>query len=452
MPWRSIMSSYADRVCLMDDTRQVTYADLSGEVATKAIQLAPWRCVALQMDNGIDWILWDLAAQQQGVVLVPLPPFFTRAQIQHALQSTGVEAIITSQGIRPTGLPSMTLPVGTSKVTFTSGTTGQPKGVCLSAEALWQVAQSLAAILKQDTGPLHMASLPLAVLLENVAGVYTALMLGRSVYLPRLEQLGAQYSNLHRLLAEKNITSLITVPEQLRLLIQQTEEAGGLPALKFVAVGGAKISPELVLRGRCLKLPIFEGYGLSEMASVVALNTISDDHPGAAGKLLPHVKVVVVEGELIFTNPLFLGYVGEAQSPLFHSGDLGEVSPEGLVTVTGRRKNVLITAWGRNISPEWVEAEILQQPAIRQALVFGDGEAALRAFVVSDAPLPEVVQALTQANRSLPDYARVAYFKVVPPFTMQAGTLTGTGRPKRPEILNLHLNKERPFHDLFHTA
>jgi len=453
MPWRKLLSLHpADRLCLIEPGRSITYGNLLAEVEAKAQQLYPYTCIALQLDNSIDWVLWDLASQLQDVTLVPLPPFFTPQQIQHTLQTVGAEAVITAQGITPTGLTPQSLPAGTSKVTFTSGTTGTPKGVCLSTKAQWQVAQSLAEVLGPQFTGQHLTSLPLGVLLENVAGVYTNLLLGGTVVLASLTNFGQGYSGLHAQLHQHVATSLITVPEQLRLLINQTRSYGRLPHLKFIAVGGAKVSPELITQARSLGLPVYEGYGLSEMGSVVSLNTPQDDHPGSVGRLLPHVKAQLFNGEIAFIDPLYNGYVGEPKQPVFMSGDLGRITPQGEVSIDGRRKNLLITAWGRNVSPEWVESELLQQSEILQTIVFGDGEAQLSALVVSTRSRAEVAAALAHTNNRLPTYARLGRFMLVPPFTMAEGTLTGTGRPKRQEILNRYINKENNIYDLLPTA
>ena len=106
--------------------------------------------------------------------------------------------------------------------------------------------------------------------------------------------------------------------------------------------------------------------------------------------------------------------------------------------LTGRRKNLLITSFGRNISPEWVEAALLAQPQVAQAIVAGDARPTLAAIVV---PYPGVSAvdldtAIGRANAMLPDYARLGDWIGAAPFTLQNGTLTGNGRPVRSAILD----------------
>src|SRR5690606_7911494 len=108
--------------------------------------------------------------------------------------------------------------------------------------------------------------------------------------------------------------------------------------------------------------------------------------------------------------------------------------------VTGRRKNVFITAFGRNVSPEWVESELLSHPALAQAVVWGEAQADNVAVLVprrGDLDDAALVRALAEVNADLPDYARIARFVRAPlPFSAANGLLTGNGRPRREAILS----------------
>ncbi|PZO88105.1 MAG: AMP-dependent synthetase [Micavibrio aeruginosavorus] len=433
-----IMQHTPEKVALAEEGYSICYGDLPDLVRSRSERIKQYRCVALSMNNEIEWILWDLAALAANVTLVPLPPFFTREQRDHALKSSGCDAIITPDGLIPLpGLP-VSLPHGTAKITYTSGTTGTPKGVCLSAQAMNNVAQSIVDVLGKDMAGLHASVLPLGVLLENVAGVYATLMAGGTVVLNHLQIFGKNYENLHHVIKTSGATSVILVPEILRILMAQILEKGSLPSLKYVAVGGSKVSPTLVTQARALGLPVYEGYGLSECASVVALNTPQNDMVGSVGKLLPHVSAAIENGEIVTRNTGFLGYVGETAPDHIHTGDLGEIDAQGFLRITGRKKNVLITSYGRNVAPEWVESELLSQPEIAQAVVYGDGESALSAFIVPSSAAAQVADGIDRANARLPDYAQVKVFTLVPPFSPDDGTLTGTGRPRRSRIFQLY--------------
>ena len=444
-----------EKIALCDETRSIPYGRLALEVEERILALRGVSVLAIALDNSVEWLLWDLAAMQAGIPCVPVPPFFTSSQISHLLPSAGVSHLVSSEGLRDTGTgKDGLLAKGTAKVTFTSGTTGTPKGVCLPVSAMENVAESIATMLGKDYAGNHACVLPLAVLLENVAGVYAGLMAGCTIHLTGLNSFGQNYAQLHGILKKTRANSAILVPEILRILMMQVASEGPLPDLRFVAVGGSKVDPALIIRARQIGLPVYEGYGLSECASVVALNVPGSDKPGTVGKLLPHVSAEVIDNEICIKNPGFLGYINESAPESFATGDLGQFSPDGFVSVTGRRKNILITSYGRNISPEWVESALLTHPCIAQAVVYGDAQPALSALIVPSAPdnktAADVAVAIATANNSLPDYARIHAFRLVPPFTVAEGTLTGTGRPRREKILTLYTQENE--HELLQSA
>ena len=224
-------------------------------------------------------------------------------------------------------------------------------------------------------------------------------------------------------------------------------------SLRFVAVGGATVPPALLKAAWAAGLPVYEGYGLSECASVVALNTPASDHPGAAGKILPHLQVEIRDGEVAVLNPAFLGYLGEPArnaTDWFATGDNGTIDAHGVLRIFGRRKNIIITAQGRNIAPEWVESILLSQPEIAQTFVYGDDLAFPQTLLVPVAEDVDLAEAVARTNRMLPTYAQLARFDVVPPFTPQNGMLTATGRLRREQIMQAHpqLIKGERNHDI----
>lgn len=452
MLFERIQNHDPNKIALRDETRVLSYGDLEGEIQTRMDALYGVSVLGIALNNSVDWILWDLAALKAEIPCVPIPPFFTKDQVFHLLHSAGVSHLLSPEGLRDTGTGREgLLPEGTAKVTFTSGTTGTPKGVCLPQSAMDNVASSIVDVLGDEFVGTHACVLPLSVLLENVAGVYAGLKAGCTIELTSLNKFGQNYEHIHSVLKNTQASSAILVPEILRTLMAQVAVYSPLPHLKFIAVGGSKVDPALVMQARKMDLPVYEGYGLSECASVVALNTPQHDKPGSVGKLLPHVKAQIVDSEIQIKEPGFLGYVGEDAPQLFNTGDLGTLDEDGFLSVTGRKKNVLITSYGRNISPEWVESVLLTQPAIAQVVVYGDAQPFLSALVVPTSLKADIQSAIDTANQSLPDYAHIKDFHIVPPFTVADGTLTGTGRPRREKILNLY-TKEKPHELLQQTG
>lgn len=442
MLFERIQNHDPDKIALCDEECAMSYGDLEREIQTRIDALYGVSVLGIALDNSVDWVLWDLAALKAGIPCVPVPPFFTKEQVFHLLHSAGVSHLLSPEGLRDTGTGREDiLPDGTAKVTFTSGTTGTPKGVCLQKSAMENVAGSIVNVLGDEFIGIHASVLPLAMLLENVAGVYAGLIAGCTIHLSGLQAFGYNYENVHKALKDAKANSAILVPEILRTLMAQVAIHGTLQHLKFIAVGGSKVDQALIVQARKMGLPVYEGYGLSECASVVSLNTPRNDKPGSVGKLLPHVKARIINGEIQVKNAGFLGYIGETAAPLFNTGDLGQLGDDGFLSVTGRKKNVLITSYGRNVSPEWVEAALLSQPAVAQAIVYGDAQPALRAFVVPVSSDVDIYAAIQAANNTLPDYAKIKDFQIVPPFTVQNGMLTGTGRLRRDQILTLYIKE-----------
>jgi long-subunit acyl-CoA synthetase (AMP-forming) len=443
----------------------LSYAELHAEVwrtaqllAVRLANRAPEAPVAVALDNGPAWVIVDLALMALARPSLPLSPFFSREQRGHALADAGACAIIQAVtaeeadavriagsplSVAGLGLPSRPLHPGTAKITYTSGSTGRPKGVCLSLAQMEATAGSIVEALGKEFAGRHLAVLPLAVLLENVAGLYATLIAGGEYRAEGLEGLGfadpfrPRIERLTARIAAAGATSLILTPELLRGLAAHLAATGcDLPSLRMVTVGGAKVSPTLLAAARAAGLPAYEGYGLSECASVVALNTPGASRPGTVGRVLPHLSLsVAADGELVVGPRPFLGYVGgPAQDGPARTGDLGVLDEHGFAHIAGRKSDLLITAFGRSVAPEWVESELLAQPEIGQALVFGEASPGLHALVVPSArPVSReaLAAAVERANAALPDYARVRRWCVCEPFEHAAGELTGAGRPRR---------------------
>lgn len=473
----------------------LSYAELVQAIERLANQLSSrgLRVAGLLADNGLAWALADLAALRAGVRIVPLPPFFSPQQMAHALRNASAEALLVPPafamagpfaglpaedlelGLTPAMLsllqlpaqPAVVVPAGTAKITYTSGTTGEPKGVCLAQAQMERVALALAEASGAAPGDRHLCVLPLATLLENLGGLYAPLLSGATACLWPMSEVGLRGASgfdpglLIEALDVARASTAILVPQILQGLVEAIE--AGLPRpsrLRFIAVGGAPVAPRLLQRARAVGLPVHEGYGLSECSSVVAMNTTAANRPGSAGRPLPHVQVSFADdGEILVAGNAFLGYVGEAPraaDQTVATGDIGHLDADGYLWLTGRKKNMFITAFGRNVAPEWVERELCLQPAIAQAAVFGEARPWNAAVIVPrpGASHQDIDIALAEVNAMLPDYARVRrWLPAQQAFTPNNGQLTPNGRLRRASLLaqygsDLHSLYQEPQHEL----
>jgi long-subunit acyl-CoA synthetase (AMP-forming) len=456
----------ANTIALWGDHLKLDYATMYAEVLYRQQRLRDenTEVVALALGNGVEAILWDLAVLFEGLTCVTLPAFFSAAQRKHCLEQSQARLVIAEPDLESELLASgykkdgefwcrtfespSQMPRGTAKLTFTSGTTGTPKGVCLSAESLLTVARELDQASRPTQAQHHLSLLPMAILLENL-GCYAALYAGATLSLPDPKTLGIEGANgvdvprLLTCLASRAPESLILVPQLLLMLVCAAEQNVFNPqSLRFAAVGGARVSPTLLSRAQQVGLPVYEGYGLSECASVVCLNRPGACRPGSVGRPMPHVDIrVAPDGEVLIKGSTLLGYLGDAPNTdqWWPTGDLGEFDAEGFLYLKGRKKHQFVTSFGRNVNPEWVEAELTQRGDIAQAFIYGE------AMPVNHALLwpqrrhctdEELMAAVSQANAALPDYAQVHHWtRLDQPFTTANGLLTANGRPRRDAII-----------------
>lgn len=459
-----------DRPAIVDGHGTLTYAGLLAHVEYLADQLRARDCrmLALLADNSRHWIALDLACLAANVPCIPLPGFFSDAQLRHVLAASGADLIIgddaarverllpRAAGVDPiaglrcwkmAGTARESLPNGTAKITFTSGSSGTPKGVCLDAGSQYAVASSLLAVTADIAVERHFSVLPYATLLENIAGIYLPLLRGATVVALPSHRIGFNGARLDRpeqfldALAAQQPHSLIVLPQFLQLFLSALQAGWRAPtSLQFIAVGGSKVPTPWLEQCRTLGLPVYEGYGLSECGSVVALNTPGHDRPGTAGRVLPHCRVKIEAGEIIVRGTGFLGYLGEPARPTdapVHTGDLGHIDDDGYLSIDGRAKNLLISSYGRNIAPEWPETALLASGLFRHCVVLGDARPYCVALLEPMQPLLGYViaGAVAAANRALPEYAQIRQWHCLEqPLAAMPELLTANGRPRRAAI------------------
>lgn len=495
----AIITGSIDR--LTGEDVATSYRQLAARVSSRAqwLQMQHCQTLAFQLDNGLEWVITDLAGLQAGVDIVPIPSFFSQQQIAHVLDDAQADLFLTDQSNaldrvsdspsssqwqtqlmpladasisvwqRQARLTRLTRQRRQMKLTYTSGSTGTPRGVCLAFETIDAVASSIVSAMAPLNIERHLCLLPLATLLENIAGLYAPMIRGVTVQVPSLGTIGLTGTSLDvdKFCATVNSSqadSIIIVPQLLTALVTLAE-FGMLQtaSLKMIAVGGGRVSEHLLTRANKLGLPVYEGYGLSECASVVTLNLPDANRPGSVGRALPHAELRINEGgEIEARGSNMLGYLDadalvvdgdesvteNIQQQWYATGDLGHIDVDGFVFVTGRIKNVFITSLGRNVNPEWVESSLTQHPAIAQALVTGEGRDHNLALIWTRfaQTKEELDQLVELANAELPDYAR-SHAHVVMDTGLAPDLLTPNGRLKRQlaltqfqHVINEHYN------------
>jgi long-chain acyl-CoA synthetase len=437
-----------DREAIRGTYRTLSWRQLWSETGRLAAVLGRGATVGLHINNSPAWVAADLAAMAAGITHVPLPSFFSDSQLRHALGDAQIDTVITEEPWRIASLadfaaeaevtiaddkfsmlrrrrgPEGTGSGGPAKITYTSGTTGQPRGVRLRAGAIERVAGSLLPATGASPDDRALVVLPLSILLENIGSVLAPILAGARIIVPDPAELGIYGSSrvdpalFAGALNKYRPTTMIVPPQLLKLLVGIARRGGLHNAFRFIAVGSAPTGVALLEAARRLDLPVYQGYGLSEACSVVAVNSPGADRPGSVGKPLPHARVRVDEsGRIFVAGTTFDGYLGDAPTEdgvEVDTGDVGALDGEGYLYVRGRSRNRIVTGFGRNISPEWIEAELAASDRIVRATVFLEHEDVLAAELVpaGNATPAELGRAVGEANERLPDYARIGRFAI----------------------------------------
>lgn len=397
--------------------RRMSWAELARMVARAAAGFAAGpHCVGLRLD-GLDAVVAELAAMQAGCRIVPVPAFFSQGQVAHLLNLSGAALV--------TRLPEGTGPVPdasgrSDRVIFTSGTTGTPKGVVLGAGQIMASVAALAGALQPGPTDRYLSVLPLSQLLEQICGILLPVLAGAETILcPEGQALlwgKGDTAAFARAALEAQPTVTVLAPRQLALWVAAARAGAPVPSsLRHVAVGGAPTAQKLMEEARSLGIPAHPGYGLSEACSVVALSRPGDALDGSAGRVLDGLRVEIVAGEVVVSGPTVMaGYLGrDAQTGPWATGDLGRIE-NGRLWIEGRKDALIVLANGRKVSPEWVEAEALADPAILAAALLCIDERLILAIAPGG---PFDSAALARRLATLPDYARPERIATLDPRT-----------------------------------
>jgi long-subunit acyl-CoA synthetase (AMP-forming) len=404
-------ASRAGEPAMSDDDSALTRGELAARVAGLAEDFRDLpQVVGLLGANGTEWAVAQLAAWAAGKTVVPLPTFFSQPQLEHILRDAGVDHVVATRDAigLAAALGARTTPVsdrqaesfpaparGAGVIVYTSGSTGRPKGVRLGLEQIdWQ-ARALAKAIEASSRDLHLSVLPLSLLLEMIAAVCVPVLVGAKTHFASAVAHSVGAGRPADMLGEFERwrpTTTVLVPQLLSSWVAQLEVRRKRPSegLRFVAVGGAPVSQRLTERAWDLGIPVHEGYGLTECCSVVAVNRPGRRKAGTVGEPLPGLDVRIEDGEVVVSGPTVMeGYLHTIpRKQPWPTGDLGSLDGDGFLCVTGRKDHMLVTAYGRNICPEWIEAILLGDPRIGACAVLGHGQRDLSVLLIPS-PLGE---------------------------------------------------------------
>jgi long-chain acyl-CoA synthetase len=319
---------------------------------------------------------------------------------------------------------------------YTSGTTGAPKGAMISHQnVLFQMAAG-EALLEARQEDNQLCFLPLCHILERLVSVEVPIYKGCTVNFAESPE--TVFENLREVsphtfaavprLWEKIYSSLMTLRDEATgfgrwcfdhalaagrawhcekqrsplnavryqfwnlLVLRNVRDLIGMSRLRRGTTGAAPISPDQIRWFRALGVPLYEGYGMTETTGVVSLNSREREQVGSVGEPLPETQVRIADnGEvLVRGGHVFAGYwrkpektAEDIRDGWLHTGDVGRLE-DGMLTITGRLKDIIITAGGKNITPAEIESRLKFSPYISDAVVIGDKRKYLTCLIMID--------------------------------------------------------------------
>ncbi|GIW73400.1 MAG: AMP-dependent synthetase [Planctomycetota bacterium] len=405
-------------------------------------------------------------------------------------------------------------PEALATLIYTSGTTGPPKGVMLSHRNIAWTVQAATELMAVGPEDALVSYLPLAHIAEQMFTIYGPMATGAQIYYAeslekladnlrevqpttffgvpriyekmhaglqaRLERLGGLKAQLlawarrvafrvwelrHRTLPLGPWLELQYLVAR-RLVLDRIKEQLGFGRARMCVTGAAPIPRSLIEFFMSIDVPIYEVYGQSEDSGPTSFNRPGAVKLGTVGQPIPGVEVRIAEdGEILVRGPnVFMGYYKDEAATAetlregwLHSGDIGELDAEGYLRITDRKKDIIITSGGKNISPQLIENMLKQQPLISQAVVIGDRRNYLVALLALDpqalaawaaehglgalepaalrqhqAVRAAVQQAVDEVNRRLAKVEQIKRFAILErELSIEGGELTPTMKVKR---------------------
>jgi long-chain acyl-CoA synthetase len=421
-------------------TSVASYADLYGRVGavTEYFQesgIQRGDRVLIWAENRMEWaaVFWGCVAS--GVVAVPVDFRFSKDLVQRiesesrskltigqrTFDQIAARAKVSTFQITPAS------PNDVVEIVYTSGTTGEPKGVIHRHRhicANLRPFQSEINKYKKWAWPFQpiriLDLLPLSHMFGQALGIYIPLLLGGAAVFATEMHPG----KIIQIIRENRVTVAVAVPQILEILQNEVKRRHllqyrrvhsefGWKFWAFVA-GGAPVDTELEEFWGKLGFLVVQGYGLTEASPVVAVNHPFDARRGSLGKPLPGVEVkiapdgeILVRGESITTE----------NGGWFHTGDLGAMDKEGRLYYRGRKKDLIVTPDGLNVHPEDIEHTLNQFPEIRDSAVVGlnrAGHEQVHAAVILDDPKADVETLVGRANEKLETHQKIRSWSIWP--------------------------------------
>ncbi len=299
----------------------------------------------------------------------------------------------------------------TALIVYTSGTTGNPKGVMISFGNIYSQLRDFEHMFRLTNEHTLLSILPLNHLLELDCGFFGMLYMGaKIVYIQSLTP-----KELTSVMKEKGITNMIVVPlvakmlknsidkqikkqspaaqrifkimfafakimpRKVRRIMFKTVIDGMGGKLECFISGGAPLEDSVAEFFNRIGIPVFQGYGLTETSPTISTNRYGHSKIGTVGQALPSVRVKIADnGEILATGPnVMQGYYGKPEMTKevidedgwFHTGDIGEIDKQGFIKITGRIKNMIVLGGGKKIFPEEVEAVLENSELIKEVCV-----------------------------------------------------------------------------------